>query len=74
MTVRELIHELLAYGMDAQVIIAKDREGSRHSPAADLEYGRYTADTTWSGDFTPQSGLSCGGFGGTPAVVIRPVN
>lgn len=53
MTLDEL-HEHLArlehLSGDTPVILSRDAEGNRFSPAADCEQAMYAAETTWSGE------------------------
>lgn len=78
MTIRDLIHELLAYDMDAEVIVTQYDGGSNidHVRADTVKKGRFVPDvgvsgrTYNSGTFTASEHLSSGGFGGVPAVII----
>ncbi|QRY51794.1 hypothetical protein [Mycolicibacterium septicum] len=74
MTIQELIDELneairadpaIA---DALVVQSRDAEGNGFSPLADIEVGKYQAETTWSGEMIPRD------CDGSPAVCLWPVN
>ena len=52
MTIDELRKQLDALNMpgDTPVILSKDAEGNRFSPAVEAEVAMYAAETTWSGE------------------------
>lgn len=78
MTVRELIHELLAYSMDDEVIVTQYDGGSyvNHVRADTVKKGRFVPDVGVSGrayasgSFIESEYLSPVGFDGAPAVII----
>lgn len=80
MKVRDLIHELLAHNLDADVIVAQYDGGSfvDHAHATTVMAGRFVADVGASGNvydigrFIAAQYLSSGNHGGTPAVLILP--
>jgi hypothetical protein len=51
MTVAELIAELQQLDPEALVVQSKDGEGNSYSPLADVSFGWYLPDSTWSGEW-----------------------
>lgn len=51
-TVAELVQDLLAVDQTAIVVLSEDAEGNGYSPLSAISLGKYSADTTWSGEFT----------------------
>jgi len=79
MTTKELINLLEKCNPDALVVMAKDGEGSSHSPLDDMWGGAYRAGEV--GYLTLSSALLAEGYteediisDGVPAVILRPVN
>lgn len=86
MTVADLIEELSKIDPDRVLIMQKDAEGNGYSPlhCIDGENVGYHADCTWAGDVSYETltkELKDDGYseedvraGGTPCVVLCPVN
>jgi hypothetical protein len=52
MTIKDLRMALGGLPDSMQIVVSKDAEGNSFSPLEDIAIGIYTADSTWSGDFT----------------------
>jgi hypothetical protein len=52
MTIKDLLAALKGLPGDMQIVLSKDGEGNSFSPLEDIATGIYTANSTWSGDFT----------------------
>jgi hypothetical protein len=73
MTVKELRELLAKFPDDLPVIISKDGEGNEHSPLAEARYGRYEADSTWSGHVYAEDDEEIPDHA-VPCIVVTPVN
>jgi hypothetical protein len=51
MKVRDLIELLKGLPENAEVVLSKDGEGNSYSPLSGHSRGKYTPDSTWSGEF-----------------------
>ena len=66
MTVKELIIQLQKLDQKSLVVLSKDEEGNGFSPLADVDTGKYEADSTWGGELVETGGVKC--------IVLWPTN
>jgi hypothetical protein len=84
MTVKELIDALSKEDPSRIVVMSRDSEGNGYSPLADWWAGAYAAETSYSGEVGIEKldeTAKLAGYGeedviagGTPAIILRPVN
>lgn len=54
MKVKALIELLSELNPEHEVVLSGDGEGNSYSPLADHGVGRYTPESTWSGEFSSE--------------------
>ena len=77
MKVKELIEVLSGLNPEHEVILSRDSEGNSFSPASSYDLGRYTPESTWSGEWKSSAqSVKEGGCAkkGINAVLLWPVN